>query len=264
MTGRGMEPLLSVRGLTKKYGAMAAVSDLDFDVPAGSMFGISGPNGAGKTTLFDVITGVSRPTGGSIRLAGRELAGLSAEHICHLGVSRTFQLNAVFETMTVRDNLLCGAYFGARNIAVPGLVFDRASQRRADEVMEITGISSLAHERAGDLPVLQRKLLMLASAIASGPRLLLLDEPVGGLNPREIEVCAEIFRRLRHLHGITIVLIEHVMSFMTAIADRVMILHHGRKLHEGGVGSLAENPEVVAVYLGTAAAGMTPPAAEGG
>lgn len=247
-------PILRVEGLTKRYGAMAAVSGLTFHVRQGEVLGIGGPNGAGKTTLFDAISGVSKPTNGRIVFDGHEISDRSAPEICHLGIARTFQLNAVFDTMTVRENLESCAYFGTRNRIIPSIRFDRASKVQADEAMEVTGLQDSANTTASALSVLQRKLLMTACAIASRPKLLLLDEPVGGLNAREIDLCAGVFRRLRDFHGITIVLIEHVMSFMTAIADNVLILHHGRKLYEGPASGLAEDEQVVEVYLGSAGA----------
>ncbi len=137
---------------------------------------------------------------------------------------------------------------------IPGLSYDRQSAKKADEVMELTSLSDFASTVAGSLPVLQLKFLMIGCAVVSYPKLLLLDEPVGGLNPAEIETCASVFRQLRDFHGVTIVVIEHVMSFMTSFADRVMILHQGAKLHEGPAGSLAENREVVDVFLGVSGA----------
>lgn len=247
-------PILTVSNVVKKYGAMTAVNDLSFSVRAGEVLGISGPNGAGKTTLFDVISGVARRTSGTIHFGGRDVTGHSAIELCHLGMARTFQLNAVFDTMTVRENLETSAYFGRRNRLLAGLRFDHASRKRAAEIAEIVGLADEAHVAAKSLTVLQRKLLMLGCALASGPKLLLLDEPVGGLNAREIDYCAEILRRLRDAHGVTIILIEHVMSFMTALSDRVLILHHGSKLYEGSAADLATNREVVEVYLGTSGA----------
>ncbi|KQU92815.1 hypothetical protein ASD12_26115 [Mesorhizobium sp. Root102] len=246
--------ILSVEGLTKRYGAMAAVSDLTFNVKPGEVLGIGGPNGAGKTTLFDTISGVSRASAGTVIFDGNDISNLSAAQICHLGIARTFQLNAVFDTMTVRENLQSSAYFGTRNRIVPSLRFDKEAKEQADEAMEVTGLQELAGTVAASLPILQRKLLMTASAIASRPKLLLLDEPVGGLNSKEIDHCAGVFRRLRDYHGMTIVLIEHIMSFMTALSDNVIILHHGRKLYEGSAKGLADDKEVVEVYLGTAGA----------
>ncbi len=250
MTDKQNSPLLRVTNLTKRYGAMVAVDNLSFDLHAGQVLGIGGPNGAGKTTLFDVISGVSKPSSGTISFEDRDVTGQSAELLCHLGIARTFQLNSVFDTMTVRENLQCSAYFGTRHRLFPALRYDADTKIQAEEALEITGLSDFADTIASGLPVLQRKLLMLASAIASRPRLLLLDEPVGGLNAREIEQCSVVFRRLRDFHGISIIVIEHVMSFMTALADNVIILHHGAKLYDGPASGLSGNADVVEVYLG--------------
>lgn len=246
--------LLEVTGLTKTYGAMRATDDLSFHVDRGEVLGIGGPNGAGKTTLFDLLSGVTAPTAGRILFDGTDITNLGASKICHLGLSRTFQLNAVFNSLSVADNLKTCAYFGRENRLIPGLGYDRQSSMKAQEVIELTSLADYADTVAGNLPVLQLKLLMIGCAIVSYPKLLLLDEPVGGLNPAEIETCASVFRQLRDFHGTTIVVIEHVMSFMTAFADRIMILHHGAKLHEGPADSLADNPDVVEVFLGVSGA----------
>lgn len=241
---------LRVTGLTKAYGAMLAVNDLSFHVEQGEILGISGPNGAGKTTMFDVITGLSTPSAGRVELFGEEITGRRPERICNQGLARTFQLNAVFDSMTVEENLLTAAYFGQRRRVFPGLRFDAASRASTDAALELVGLSDLRRRPASALTVLQRKLLMLASAVVTEPRLLMLDEPVGGLNHDEIGQCAEVIRRIRAEARVTIILIEHVMSFVTALADRIMVMHHGAKLYEGSVGGMAESPEVVAAYLG--------------
>jgi branched-chain amino acid transport system ATP-binding protein len=229
---------------------MAAVNDLTFHVDHNEILGISGPNGAGKTTLFDVISGHTSLSEGSVTLFGEEITGWRAERICYRGLARTFQLNAVFDSMTVEENLLTAAYFGVRNRFFPGLRFDRQSHDDCATALEIVGLTKHRHRPASQLTVLERKLLMLASAVATRPHILMLDEPVGGLNRKEIEHCAEVIRRIRAERGMTIVLIEHVMSFVTALADRVMVLHHGAKLYEGSVAGMADSPEVVSAYLG--------------
>lgn len=256
------DAILKVQNLTKAYGAMKATNDLSFEVNRGEVLGIGGPNGAGKTTLFDLLSGVTEPTSGKITFEGQDITTLSASKICHLGISRTFQLNAVFNSMTVADNLKTCAYFGKENRLVAGLTFDKQAEEKAQEVLELTSLTEYADTIAGNLPVLQLKLLMIGCAVVAHPKLLLLDEPVGGLNPAEIETCAAVFRQLRDFHGVTIVVIEHVMSFMTAFADRIMILHHGSKLHEGPANSLADNPEVVDVFLGVSGAADTKKTAE--
>lgn len=244
------ENALEVSGLYKRYDAMVAVNDLSFHVERNEILGVSGPNGAGKTTLFDVITGLTPPSAGTVRLFGEDVTGFRPEHICHLGLARTFQLNAVFDSMTVEENLLTASYFGHRNRSFPGLRFDHDSRKDCDAALDIVGLSAHRHRPASSLSVLERKLLMIASALATSPRLLMLDEPVGGLSREEIAQCADVIRRIRSERKMTIVLIEHVMSFVTALADRVMVLHHGAKLFEGSVSGMAESAEVVAAYLG--------------
>jgi len=242
--------VLEVSGLTKRYGAMAAIKDLSFHVEAGEILGISGPNGAGKTTLFDVISGLSAPSQGSIRFLDDDITGSRAERICHLGIARTFQLNAVFDSMSVRENLLTAGYFGLHNRSFPGLSFDDESHMSCEAALDLVGLAALGDRPAASLTVLQRKLLMLASAVVTKPKLLMLDEPVGGLTREEIAHCADVIRRIRVERQVTIVLIEHVMSFVTALADRMMVLHHGAKIYEGSVAGMAENLEVVTAYLG--------------
>jgi len=244
------EPLLRVRNLSKNYGALAAISDLSFDVVRGRNLGITGPNGAGKTSLFDLISGVTRPTSGSIVFLDNELSGQSPQAICNAGLVRTFQLNAVFDTMTVHENVVSSSYFGAKRRFAAGASFDRATLSFANEVIEILGLTALRSTRANQLSVLERKLLMLASAAACRPKLLLLDEPVGGLNTREIATCARSLKTLQEKLNFTFVIIEHVMSFLMEMSDHVLVLHHGMKLHEGVPESISENPEVLAVYLG--------------
>lgn len=229
---------------------MAAVDDLSFDVRPGEILGIGGPNGAGKTTLFDVISGLTPANAGRIAFGGRDITRRSADRICHHGVARTFQLNAAYDTLTVRENVVCASYYGHRNVLFPKLRFDRAAKQRASEAIELVGLQDYSDTAARDLPVLQRKLLMMASAIASKPKLLLLDEPVGGLNLHEIDDVMELIRVLRKEQALTIVLIEHVMRFLVALADRVMIMHHGQKIYEGSASGLAGDKTVVEVYLG--------------
>ena len=243
-------PLLCCEGVSKHYGAMAAVNDLSLEVREGEVLGIGGPNGAGKTTLFDVISGLAPADSGEIRFAGGDIRGRSADRIRHLGISRTFQLNAVFDTLTVRENVLCGSYYGHQNVLIPSLRFDRETQRRADEALELVELADSAGIVARHLPVIQLKLLMAACALASEPKLLLLDEPVGGLNPDEINQMLALLARVRRERSLTIILIEHVMRFLVALSDRVMIMHQGQKIYEGPAQGLAKDRTVVEVYLG--------------
>jgi branched-chain amino acid transport system ATP-binding protein len=245
------EILLSCDTVSKHYGSLAAVDALSFSVAAGEVYGIGGPNGAGKTTLFDVITGLSPATGGRVVFAGQDITRAGADRICQLGVARTFQLNAAFDGLTVRENVEVASYFGHGARSMPGLRMDRASRRRAMEALEFVGMAGAAERPATSITVLERKLLMIAGAVATGPRLVLLDEPVGGLTPGEIDRVMQVVRRLV-AGGVTVILIEHVMRFLLALSTRVMIMHHGGKLFEGAPEGVAEDDEVRRTYLGDA------------
>lgn len=242
------DDLLECRGLTRRFGALAAVNDLSLSVRRGEIFGISGPNGAGKTTLFNLLSGHVRPTSGSIRFEGREIAGVASHRICHLGIARTFQLPLVFGSGTVAENAMVGAYFGKRP-GVAGLTFGADAEARVDDALRMTGLSARRDVEAAQLPVFDKKRLMVASALATQPTILMLDEPVGGLNHREVDEFVALIRTLRET-GLTIMLIEHVMRALMPLSDRVMIMHHGEKLAEGAPDEIRANPEVIRVYLG--------------
>ncbi|MFO1171826.1 MAG: ABC transporter ATP-binding protein [Hyphomicrobiaceae bacterium] len=252
MADAQVTPILSVGHVTKTFGALAAVKDLSFDVAPGEVLGIGGPNGAGKTTLFEVISGLNPATAGTIVFEGRDVTHANPEAICHAGIARTFQLNAGFDTLSVRDTVRLAAYFGRADRATPGLSLGRETEDRADEALAFAGLTARQHQITGKLPVLDRKLLMLASAIATEPRLILMDEPVGGLNAREIDQMMGLVRSLK-TRGITVILIEHVMRFLVALSTRVMILHHGEKIYEGSPGGLVRDRTVIDVYLGEGA-----------
>lgn len=243
------EPLLRVESLSKHFGALRAVNRLSFSAFEGEVLGIGGPNGAGKTTLFEVISGMSPASAGRVVLSGADITRASPHEICHAGIARTFQLNASFETLTVYENVLVGAYFGRDNRVVPGLRSDRESRDRVERALEQTGLEGKRDLPARQLPVLDRKLLMLASALATHPRLLLMDEPVGGLNPGESDAIMGIVRSVA-ASGVTILVIEHVMRFLVQISTRVIILHHGEGIHDGAPLDLFSNSTVVDVYLG--------------
>lgn len=251
-SGTTTSPLLSCRGVVKLYGAMAAVNNVNFEVRQGEVLGIGGPNGAGKTTLFDMISGLTPCDAGEIDFDNVAIRDRSPWEICHLGMARTFQLNAGFDTLTVRENVEVAAYFGRRNRAVPGLRVDRATRARVDDALALVGMETQADIVVKNLPVLGRKLLMLAGAVATEPKLVLMDEPVGGLNPSEIDQVMAIVERLRST-GITLIVIEHVMRFLVQLATRVLILHHGEKIYEGSAEGLIRDRTVVDVYLGEGA-----------
>ena len=249
-----MPDLLKCHGITKAYGSLIAVSDMSMSANAGEIIGIGGPNGAGKTTFFDIISGVTAPTQGSVHLDGRDISNTTADKTCFLGIAKTFQMNAAYESMTVEENVLCSMYFGRRNIIFPGFNYSRSQRAETEDILDLTGLSAVARERAGRLTILQRKKLMIASALATNPILLLLDEPVGGLNPHEIDETIELLRRIHKDRSLTIILIEHVMRFIVELCDRVVIMHHGQKLYEGSSAGLTHDPKVVETYLGADAA----------
>lgn len=245
-------PLLSCRSVTKRFGALAAVNNLSFEVMPGEVLGIGGPNGAGKTTLFEVVSGLNPATEGEVVLEGQNITKLAPEAICHAGIARTFQLNACFDSLTVRENVEVAAYFGRENRRYPGVKIGAEVAAIVDQCLSLVGLSNKNSQIAGDLPVLDRKLLMLAGALASRPKLLLMDEPVGGLTNQEIDRMMRVVRSIA-ASGVTIILIEHVMRFLVQLSDRVMIMHHGENIYVGPPEGLVKDKTVVDVYLGEGA-----------
>ena len=241
--------LLEVRDVVKRYGGLAAVDGLTFSVEEGQTVGIAGPNGAGKTTLFDVITGMVRATSGTVLLRGTEIQSASVHRICNLGAARTFQLPSVFDTQTVLGNAMVGAHYGRPTSWWSGLRRSEPTLSRAMEELEFVGLASSAAVVAGPLPVYDKKRLMLATALATDPAVLFLDEPFGGLTPGEVDTFMAIVRATRD-RGVTIVLIEHVMRALMALSDRVLIMNHGKELFEGTPADVASHEGVVEVYLG--------------
>jgi len=235
--------LLEVRNLTKRFGGVVAVDSLSFSVSAGETVSIIGPNGAGKTTVFDLITGFHDATAGEIIFGGSNLVGKKSHQISKAGIGRTFQLVKPLRGLSVFENVLVGAF------AQTG---DRDEARRiADDILEFTDLSSLRDSQADGLPIGLRKRLELARSLATGPKLILLDEVMSGLNPSESKQAIELIKRLRDERGISAVAgVEHVMQVVMSISDRVIVLNHGKKLAEGRPEEVASNPEVVAAYLG--------------
>ena len=245
-------PILSASRLRVAFGTFLAVNDFSADFEHGRRYALIGPNGAGKTTLFEAISGLNPATSGDIIFEGRNITKLPPEALCHAGIARTFQLNAGFDSLTVRGNVEVAAYFGRSNRLIPGLRIGKEVARQVDAALEAVGLTGKDDEIVGRLPVLDRKLLMLAGALASNPTLLLMDEPVGGLNPKEIDQVMEIVRQIA-ARGVTIILIEHVMRFLVQLSTRVLIMHHGEKIYEGKPQGLIEDRNVVDVYLGEGA-----------
>lgn len=235
--------LLEVKNLTKRFGGVVAVDSLSFSVSAGETVSIIGPNGAGKTTVFDLITGFHNATAGEIIFGGSNLVGKKSHQIAKAGIGRTFQLVKPLRGLSVFENVLVGAF------ARTG---DRGEARRiADDILEFTDLSALRDSQADGLPIGLRKRLELARSLATGPKLILLDEVMSGLNPSESKQAIELIKRLRDERGISAVAgVEHVMQVVMSISDRVIVLNHGKKLAEGRPEEVASNPEVVAAYLG--------------
>jgi branched-chain amino acid transport system ATP-binding protein len=253
--------LLSVEDLSVAFGGLAALSGVSFDVRAGEIFALIGPNGAGKTTVFNVVTGLSRPSTGRVCLDGDDLSALSPHRIARRGVARTFQNTEVFRQLSALDNVLVGAHARLRGSlfsAALGLPRVRAEEdgarARALTLLSHVGLADVASIDAGSLPLGSQKRLEMARALAAAPRLLLLDEPAGGLNPTETRALMELICRVRDESGLTILLVEHDMELVMGISDRVAVLHGGRKIAEGKPREIAADAAVVDAYLGTDAA----------
>jgi branched-chain amino acid transport system ATP-binding protein len=241
-----MTALLEVDGLTKHFGGVLANDRVSFAVERGEMLGIIGPNGAGKSTLFELITGFVRPDAGVVRLDGRRLTGRPTHEINRAGIARTFQKMRLFLGLTVLDNVVAGAV-----TRLPDLDQARA---RARTCLGFVGLADREHLPARALSTGQRKRLELARALATGPRLLLMDEVTGGVDQRMIPALVALVRRLRDDEGVTVVLIEHNMRVVMDLCDRIVALHLGRVLTQGTPAEVTRHPDVVRAYLGDATA----------
>lgn len=250
---QGPETMLECRGVTKRFGALAAVDGVDLTIMRGEVVGIGGPNGAGKTTFFDLISGLTPATDGAILFRGRDILGTPPHRLCHLGMARTFQLNSAFDEMSVYENVLAARVFGRRSAGGWALT-RRADREAARALLADLGLEEIARDRVAGVPVLVRKKLMVATALVNEPDLLLLDEPVGGLTPPEMEEFIELMQRLK-AGGMTLIFIEHVMRFLTALADRAVMMHQGRIIYDGAPEGLAADKTVAEVYLGRAEIG---------
>ena len=232
---------LEIQGLTKRFGGLLANDHITFEVAEGEILGVIGPNGAGKTTLFNCISGVHRSNEGSILFKGEKISGLHAYDICKRGIARTFQLVQIFPDMTSLENVMVGTF-----LKVQGL--EQASEK-ALEILKRLNLSEKRDLRAGNLTLADRKKLELARALATEPRLLLLDEVAGGLNPSEVLVLIEMVKAI-HATGITIIMIEHVMEAVMTVAGRIVVLDGGRKITEGSPQQVVADPRVIKAYFG--------------
>jgi len=237
-----MRDALVIKGLSKRFGGLRAVQDVSFTVKENETVALIGPNGAGKTTSFHLITGFHRPDSGSVEAFGQEITGLKPHAVCALGLARTFQVAKPFGAMTVLANVMTGAFLRDRHVT--------AARDKAREAIEFVGLSAKQQTAAKDLTTIDQRRLEMARALATQPRILLLDEVMAGLNPAEIDQAVALVGKLSQA-GLTIVIVEHVMRAIMAVARHIVVLDHGQKIAEGSPKDIVENPEVIRAYLGS-------------
>jgi branched-chain amino acid transport system ATP-binding protein len=238
-----MTILLSLHGVSKRFGGLQALSNVTFDLPQGQILGLIGPNGAGKTTLFNAINGVYRPETGKVIFRDKDVTGYKPYQLAKMGMARTHQIVRPLNELTVRENVMVGACFGHENQDLTN------AAKIGDEVLEFVGLAAKAGQLAGSLNVAQKKRLEMARALAAHPYLLLLDEVLAGLNPSEIDNMIQTVLKIRE-QGITIIMIEHVMKAVMNVSDRIIVLDYGEQIAEGNPETITNNPKVIEAYLG--------------
>jgi len=237
--------MLSVDGLTKRFGGFLAVNQISFEARQGEILGLIGPNGSGKSTTFNLIAGNLRPSAGSVRFAGTEIAGLAAHTICRQGIARTFQIPRPFRKLSLIENVTLAAYYGKA-----GGISRAQAQAHAEEALALVGLPTDPSATTNGLGAAALKKLELARALATRPKLLLADESLGGLDSSEMEHAADLLERIRTRMGITIIWVEHIMGVLMRVVDRVVVLDHGEKIFDGTPALAAVDPRVTEVYLG--------------
>jgi branched-chain amino acid transport system ATP-binding protein len=240
--GASVAALLEIGGVSKSFSGLKAVQQASFSVPEGEIVGLIGPNGAGKTTCFNLVAGVYRPDAGEIRLAGKRIDGWRPDQICRAGVGRTFQLVKPFAGLSVMENVVVGALRQSPSV--------RVAKQISAHIIEQLGLQAKQHEPAGALTLPDRKRLEVARALATGPRILLLDEVMAGLRPTETDRMVSLFMDLNARLGLTILMIEHVMRAVMALSRHVVVLHHGQVIAAGAPAEVTRDPAVLACYLG--------------